>query len=316
MKRLLLLLSLFLLSTAASLRAQERIVFTPQWTAQAQFAGYYAACEQGFYREEGLEVEIIHPTVTFPAMTRINRGLSQVTTLQLCQAMEIIDQGVPMVNILQTSMNNAMVIISRKGGDPLELKGARVATWSIGFGQIAECMSIRDHLDYDWVRSATSVNLFIKEAIDALLAMSYNEYWQLVQAGHTFDADDIYRFSDHGYNVQEDGVYVTRNWYEGHRSEAEAFARASRRGWEWVAEHPDEALDIVMRYVTENYVATNRVLQKKMLEDILRLQIDRESGAREFRLRPDMVSLASDLMVECYMLGRPITYEELLPEVK
>ena len=97
-----------LLATASvALYAQERLVFTPQWTAQAQFAGYYVAQEMGFYKEAGLDVEIVHPTATLTAINRIRNNESQATTLQLCQAMEIIDRGIPLVNILQTSMNNA-----------------------------------------------------------------------------------------------------------------------------------------------------------------------------------------------------------------
>ena len=309
-----LILPLLLFWTASFAGAQERLVFTPQWTAQAQFAGYYVAQEKGFYKDAGIEVEIVHPTATLSAMNRISRDQSQATTLQLCQAMEIIDSGTPLVNILQTSMNNAMVIASRRNVDPLSQKGARVGIWSVGFGQLAICMSVKDNLDYEWVRFATNVNLFVKGAIDATLAMSYNEYYQLVQAGFQLDSTNVYRFRDHGYNVQEDGVYVTRDYYRKHKETARKFAEASRKGWEWAAEHPEETLDIVMEYVKVNHIATNVVLQRLMLADVLSLQLDRESGEREFRLRPDMVKLASDLMVECNMLDNEVTYEQLMED--
>lgn len=289
----------------------ETIVFTPQWTAQAQFAGYYVAEAKGFYREAGVKVKIEHPSSTQPAMSRLRKNECQATTLQVCQALEIIDDGIPLVNILQTSMNNAMVIVSARGKDPLQQKGAHVGIWSVGFGQLAICMSIKDHLDYEWVRFAQNVNLFVAGALDATLAMSYNEYYQLVQAGIKMTDNNVYRFCDHGYNVQEDGVYMTREYYATHKEQARRFAQASRKGWEWVAAHPKEALDIVMHYVDMNHIATNRVMQKLMLEDVLRLQVDRESKKREFRLRPDMVEKASRLMAEHQMLSREISYKEL-----
>jgi NitT/TauT family transport system substrate-binding protein len=289
----------------------ETIVFTPQWTAQAQFAGYYVAEAKGFYREAGVNVKIKHPTSTQPAMSRLRNNQSQATTLQLCQAMEIMDDGDPLVNILQTSMNNAMVIVSARGRDPLKQKGAKVGIWSVGFGQLAICMSIKDHLDYQWILFAQNINLFLSGALDAMLAMSYNEYYQLVQAGYEVTDKNIYRFCDHGYNVQEDGVYMLRDYYEKHKDQARRFAQASRKGWEWAAQHPEEALDIVMEYVNKENIATNRVIQRLMLKEILRLQIDRESKKREFHLRPDMVRQASRLMVENNMLDREVTYEEL-----
>lgn len=290
----------------------ETLVFTPQWTAQAQFAGYYVAEAMGFYREAGLDVRIEHPSATSSAMSRLHSGRCQATTLTLCQAMETVDEGTPLVNILQTSMNNAMVIVSARNQNPLTQKGARVGIWSVGFGQLAICMSAKEHLDYEWIRFAQNVNLFVAGALDATLAMSYNEYYQLVQAGIKMTDKNVYRFCDHGYNVQEDGVYMTREYYSEHKDQARRFAEASKRGWEWAAEHPDETLDIVMKYVDMNNIATNRVMQQLMLQEVLRLLVDRESKQREFRLRPDMVQEASRLMVENKMLSREVTYEELI----
>ena len=301
-----------MIATAQIASAQdETIVFTPQWTAQAQFAGYYVAEAKGFYRNAGVKVRIEHPTATQPAMSRLRNNECQATTLQVCQAMEIIDGGIPLVNILQTSMNNAMVIVSACDKDPLTQKGARVGIWSVEFGQLAICMSKKDHLNYNWVRFAQNVNLFVSGALDATLAMSYNEYYQLMQAGIKMTDKNVYRFCDHGYNVQEDGVYMTRDYYEAHKDLAHRFAQASKKGWEWAAAHPDKTLDIVMQYVEKNHIATNRVMQRLMLKEVLRLQVDRESKKREFRLRPDMVRLASRLMKENQMLSREITYEEL-----
>ena len=312
-KMRMIVLTMMLAAVSVVCRAQkETIVFTPQWTAQAQFAGYYVAQEKGFYREAGVDVKIVHPSVTQPAMDRIRKNESQATTLQLCQALEIVDEGIGLVNILQTSMNNALVIVSARGKDPLTQKGERVGIWKAGFGQIALCMSIMEGLDYEWVRFATNMNLFVTGALDATLAMSYNEYYQIVQAGMELSDESVYRFCDHGYNIQEDGVYMTRAYYRTHQEQARAFAEASKKGWLWAVDHPDETLDIVMKYVKADRIATNRTMQKLMLQEVLRLQVDRESKNREFRLRPDVVEKASRLMVENKMLKREVKYEELI----
>ena len=294
------------------IQAQKKFIFTPQWTAQAQFAGYYVAKEKGFYKQAGLDVDIVHPSITQPAISRVRNNESQATTLGLCQALEVIDDGIPMVNILQTSMNTSLVLVSRKDVDPLKQPGMKVGIWSTGFGQLAICMSIKEHLNYEWVRFASNVNLFVSGAIDATLVMSYNEYYQLAQAGVKLTERNVYRFSDHDYNVQEDGLYMTRAYYDEHRDEARRFAQASKKGWEWAVAHPDETLDIVMDYVRREHIGTNRVLQKLMLAEVLNLLVDRESKKREYRLRPDMVKKASQLMVENMMLKNEVTYEQLI----
>ena len=290
----------------------ERIVFTPQWTAQAEFAGYYVAKEKGYYRDVGLDVEIVHPTLSQPVMDRVINGDCQATTLQLCQALEVIDRGIPLVNILQTSMNEGLVIISSRGKNPLTRKGARVGVSSMSFVHMAMCMSKKEGLDCQWVTAARPVNLFLAGAVDAILGMSYNELYRLMQSGVELDEECIYRFSDHGYNIQAEGLYVTYDYYSTHRQEARNFAKATRQGWEWAAGHPEEALEIVSKYIKVDRVATNRELQRLMLKEVLRLQVDRESGKREFRLRPDMVKRANELMLEGHMLQREIMYEELI----
>ena len=292
--------------------AQEHFVFMPQWTAQAQFAGYYVAQEKGFYREAGIVVDIVHPSATQSTLSRVENDEIQATTLQLSQAMKIVDSGIPLVNILQTSMNSALTIVSRRGQDPLTQKGTRVGIWSADFGDMAVCMSAKEQLNYEWVKYASNLNLYIKGAIDAAVAMSYNELYQMIQTGLPLTEENIYRFCDHDYNVQEDGVYMRRDQYEQRKEQVTKFAQASRKGWEWAAEHPEETLEIVMKFVRNNHIATNRTLQKLMLAEVLRLQVDRESKKREFRLRPDMVKQASRLMVENRMLRREVRYEELI----
>ena len=290
---------------------QDMIVFTPQWTAQAQFAGYYVAQELGFYDEEGVKVSITHPNVTQSVESRLRSNMSQATTLQLPQAIEFVANGIPLVNLLQTSMNNGMVVISRRGKDPMQQQHAKVGIWAGGFTQLLESVVVDAQLNYEWIRAANMVNLYIAGAVDAIVAMSYNEFFQVRQAGFQVPESCIYRLSDHGYNIQEDGLYMSRDYYEKHKEEAEKFARASRRGWDYAAAHPDEALDIVMRYVEKNHIATNRILQRLMLEEILALQLDPDSRQREYRIREDMLQLANEMMLQGGLIQRPVTLEEL-----
>ena len=312
-RRLILLLTLFCSLLAGAQPMGSKFVFTPQATAQAQFAGYYVALEKGYYAEEGLDVVIVHPYLTQSAVESIWEGICVATTLPLPMAMKTVDQGLPLVNVLQTSMNSGLMVVSRSGEDPWAIKKARVAAFRAGFGLMAQTYAALHQIEFEPVMTASMVNLFTAGAVDATLAMSFDEYYELLQTGLVSPDRGIYRFEEGEYNIQEDGVYVTRAFYEGNREACEGFARASRRGWEWASEHREEALDLVMRYVKEYRIATNRTLQKLMLDEVLRLQVGRDSGVREFRLRRDMVEKANDAMLRAGVLIGPVTYEELMP---
>ena len=311
MKRFIYTLLLSLIGTC-SIQAQKQLVFTPTWTAQAQFAGFYVADALGFFRDEGLDVIIKHPSASNTSLNRLKSGESHYVALHLVSALDMIDKGDELINVMQCFQQSGEMIVSHKPlRDLKSLDRKRVGCFKSGISKLPIALARREKVNIEWIPFISHTNLYVSGAIDATLAMNYNEYYQLVQAGIKMTDNNVYRFCDHGYNVQEDGVYMTREYYATHKDQARRFAQASRKGWEWAAAHPKEALDIVMHYVDMNHIATNRVMQKLMLEDVLRLQVDRESKKREFRLRPDMVEKASHLMAEHQMLSREIKYKEL-----
>lgn len=311
-KRILVATALMIaLLTPVQLKA-EKFVFTTIWTAQAEFAGYYAAYEKGFYKEAGLDVVIQHPSLTSSAFNRLKSYSCDAAMLSMMSAMDFISQGIPLVNIFQESMNSSRILVSRWDTNPLNMKGKKVAIFNSNPNYEAIIMSQKEGMDYEWVRFTSNINLFLSGAVDATMVVSYNEYNLLLQAGFKMSEDCLYRFCDHDYNIQESGVYVMRDYFLKHPTTCRKFAEATKRGWEWVAQHPDEALEIVMKYVHRYQSPTNRVMQKLMLQEVLRLMVNRETGRREYRVRPDMVKKASQLMLECGLLRRPVTYKELM----
>ncbi len=306
------LLPILMLILAPTISQAEDFVLTTAWTAQAQFAGYYIAKEKGFYREVGLNVTIQHPSLTTSAFNRLKTEKCDGAMFSMMAAMDFISQGIPLVNIFQDSMNSSNILISRWDTDPLKMKGKKVAIFNSDPNYLTYIMSKKEKMNYQLIPFTSNINLFLSGAVDATMVVSYNEYFQLMQAGYKLSEESVYRFSDHEYNIQENGVYVKRDYFKSHRETCQKFAQASRKGWDWVAAHPKEALDIVMEYVRRYNSPTNRVMQQKMLEEVLRLHTNHDTKRREYRVRQDMVEKACQLMMEAGMLRRPVTYQELL----
>ena len=309
MRKVLGIISFFLLCSCV-LYAQ-RIVFTPQWTPQSQFAGYYVAQEKGFYKKAGVEVDFQHPSASYSAANRLLEGSSDIITQQLVQAMILIDRGMPIVHILQTSQRNSLVLVSRS--DTLrtlqDLKGKKVGIWKAGFGDLAYIMDTEKELNIKWVPFLESVNLFLSGAIDATLAMDYNEYQKIRVSGH--EDKPVIRFSDTEYDYPEDGLYVSEDFYKLHPDKVKAFAEASRKGWEWAHEHPEETLDIVMKWVTKENVHTNRIHQKWMLEKILALQCRDGEKKPSFQLYSETIDRLNELLLKHRRIHYPINIEKL-----
>ena len=298
----------FMLTMAQS----EEIVFTPQWTAQAQFAGYYVAQAKGFYREAGLNVRIKHPSASNPCVNLLKEGKSQLITLHLISAMKNINAGTPLINVLQTSQANSQMIISHKPLKSVEdLRGKRMGRWKAGFFELGHLINNQYNLNIEWVPFVQNVNLYITGAIDATMAMTYNEYYQLLMAGQHIEKNQTLYFRDLGCNVPEDGLYVLADYYRRHQQEVKKFAEASRRGWEWVAKHPEEALDIVMEFAKANHIKTNRAAQRWMLNEILKAMKDEKSGQRTYHLKESALQHANNILLKNTTIKKPITYKQI-----
>lgn len=308
MNKLLITTLLLLLSLIGN---AQRIVFTPQWTPQSQFAGYYVAQEKGFYKEAGVEVDFQHPSASYSASNRLFEGSSDMITQQLVQAMIAIDRGMPMVHILQTSQRNSLVLVSKSDSIRTidDLKGKKVGVWKSGFGDLAYIMDSEKDLDIQWIPYLESVNLFLSGAIDATLAMSYNEFLKIRVAGH--EDKPVIRFSETEYDYPEDGLYVSTDFYQRYPDKVKAFAEASRKGWEWAHEHPEETLDIVMKWAERENVHTNRIHQQWMLEQILEIQCKDGEKKPSFQLDAAKFDRLNELLLRYHRIHNPVDMEKL-----
>lgn len=290
----------------------EKFIFTTAWTPQAQFAGYYIAKEKGFYQDMGLDVYIQHPSLTSSPLHRLQTDQCHAAMFSLVSAIDFISQGIPLVNIFQESMNSSNILVSRWCVPPLQMKGKKVGVFNSDPSYLLVIMNQDEKMNFNMIPFNSGINVFLSGAVDATMVVSYNEYIELQQAGFNMPEEYVYRFSEHDYNIQEQGVYVKREYYDTHQKEISKFAMASQRGWQWAIHHPEETLDIVMKYVNDAKVPTNRVKQKLMLEECLRLQIDRDSKVREYRVRKDMVVKASKRMKKSGLIRREVSYKELM----
>lgn len=276
----------------------QRITITPKWTAQAQFTGYYVADKMGFYKEEGLDVRIIHPAISESSFSVLQSGKSQVAVMNLSFALTARASGAKIINIMQTSQENSLMLVSRHPLNNIaSLKQKDIAVWNHLSQNLLDRISARYQLNCKWIRFNSGVNLFLAGAVDICLVGSYNEYLQLAEYGLRPDDTYLLHFSDYGYDLPEDGLYVTDEFYQAHPDIIPKLVRASIRGWEWANEHKEKALDIVMDIVHENNIGTNRYHQRKMMEEILRLQVDKSCNKRTYLLSPEDFESASDILL-------------------
>ena len=289
----------------------QQIVFTPQWTAQSQFAGYYVAQEMGFYKDAGVDVVIKHTSASDVALNRLLNGKSNAITMILFDAIYQIDQGVEIVNVLQTAQRSGHVIVVRDEAirSVEVLKGRRVGIWRSNFNQLVQLMDKDHDLGIDWIKFIQSINLYISGAVDATMAMTYNELYWIRASG--FEDKKVIHMSEIGYDYPEDGVYFSREYIEKYPDKVRAFADASRRGWEWVHEHPEQALDIVMKVMEREQVPASRMHQEWMLREVLKQQCLEGESKPSFSLDPAKLKELNELLLRHGRIEKELSVEQI-----
>lgn len=265
----------------------QNVVFTPQWEPQTQFAGYYMAKAKGYYKSQGLNVEIAHPSRAQNAYEYLKSGKAQFVTMNLSQAVYYKLHGADIVNVMQTSQSNSLMLISHS---PLlsmsALQNRKLGVWNYLNKDFVNAVLAKYGIKANLVYFNSGVNVFLSGAVDVCMVGSYNEYPQLIECGYKIEPANVMRLSDWGYKMPEEGVYVLRSFYEKHKEVVRKFVEASKQGWLFTATHPATAVNQTMQYIKRNHVATNSYHQRLMLNEVLRLQKNPTTGKRTFVLSP------------------------------
>jgi len=253
---------------------QNKLVFTPHWLPQAQFAGFYVALEKGYYADAGLDVEIIHPLVTENAIESLINGQADLISLFLVTALRARSEGVDLVNIAQLSQHSAIMMVSKKtsGIETIhDFQGKKIGIWMSGFEEVPKALMNEYNLDVTWVPILSTVNLFLAGGIDIMTVMWYNEYHTIYLSGIDHDELTTFFLSDYGYDIPEDGLYALSSTMTERREDLKRFTDATMKGWEYTAANREEVIRLVVDIMRKAHIPSNKAHQRWMLTKVLEM---------------------------------------------
>ena len=276
MKRL---LTAALLALGAGEAHAEDVTLQLKWVTQAQFAGYYVAQAKGFYEEEGLNVTILPggPDVA-PAQVMAGDG-ADVVVDWMSSALAAREKGLPLVNIAQPFKSSGMMLTCLKESgvtSPADFKGKTLGVWFSGnefpfFNWMNKLGFKTDGSDVTVLKQGFNVDPLLQKQAACISTMTYNEYWQVIEAGVSPDDLITFKYQDEGVASLEDGLYVIEDKLADPAFSAKMvkFVRASMKGWKYAETHPDEAAMIVLE--NDETGAQTEVHQKHMMDEIAKL---------------------------------------------
>ena len=274
-----------LLATPAD--AAEKVTLQLKWITQAQFAGYYVAKDKGYYKDAGLDVTVNAggPDVAPPQV--IAGGGADVIIDWMPSALAAREKGVALVNIAQPFKKSGLQLTCRADTGiktPTDLKGRTLGVWFSG--NEYPFLSWMAKLGYKTdgspggvkvVKQGFNVDPLLQKQADCISTMTYNEYWQVIDAGFSPSQLVVFKYEDQGVATLEDALYAIEGKLKDPAFVARmaTFVKASMRGWQHARQNPDDAAKIVLGNDTTG--AQTEKHQRRMMGEIAKL-LDTGSG--------------------------------------
>jgi NitT/TauT family transport system substrate-binding protein len=249
------------LGLAGPALAADEVTLQLKWVTQAQFAGYYVALENGYYEAADLDVTILPGGPDIAPTQVIAGGAADVVVDWMPAALAARENGLPLVNIAQPFKSSGMMLTC--WGDvgitePADLANRTLGVWFFGNEYpFLSCMSSlgiktegKMEGSVEVLKQGFNVDPLLQRQADCISTMTYNEYWQVIDAGVTPEELVTFKYQDQGVATMEDGLYVLESNLEDPAfvDKMSRFVSASMQGWKWAEENPEDAAMIVLDY--------------------------------------------------------------------
>jgi NitT/TauT family transport system substrate-binding protein len=268
--------------------AADKLTLQLKWVTQSQFAGYYVAKDKGFYEEAGLDVTIKPGGPDINPSQVIAGGGADVVLDWMPSALATREKGVPLVNIAQPFQKSGMMLTCRKETgikSPADFKGRTLGVWFGGneypFLSWMSKLGLPTTGGADGVtvlKQGFNVDPLLQKQADCISTMTYNEYWQVIDAGIPAEELVVFKYEDQGVATLEDGIYTLESNLKDPAmvDKLTRFVKASMKGWDWAAKNPDEAAMNVME--NDETGAQTEKHQKRMMGEIAKLVGENPKG--------------------------------------
>jgi NitT/TauT family transport system substrate-binding protein len=239
--------------------AQDAVTLQLKWVTQAQFAGYYAALDQGFYTDENLDVTILPGGPDIAPTQVIAGGGADVVVDWMPSALAAREAGVPLVNIAQPFKASGMQLTCWADAgiaSPADFPNHTLGVWFSGneypflswMSQLGVATDGKDEDGVEVLKQGFNVDPLLQRQADCISTMTYNEYNQILESGVTPEELINFKYEDQGVATLEDGLYVLEENLQDPAfvDRMARFVRASMKGWQWATQNPEEAAQIVL----------------------------------------------------------------------
>lgn len=232
--------------------ALQKVTLQLKWLPQSQFMGYYIAQEKGYYKDAGIDINILPGGSDIIPEQQVSNGTANIGVTWTSSLMKYQNKGWNLVEIAQVFQKSAMLLVSKKSSNITsvkDLKGKTVGSWFGGneyelYAALGKNGLNKDK-DLKLVQQDFTMNQLESGKVDVAQAMTYNEYGLLLEAGYTDQTLNKIDMNDEGVAMLEDCLFVNTDWASKNSDLLAKFIKASIKGWADACADPVAAGKIV-----------------------------------------------------------------------
>jgi len=232
-----------------------------QWFVQAQFGGYYAAKDLGYYEEQCLDVTILEGGLDIVPQTVLAQGGADFAISWVPKALSSREQGAGIVDVAQIYRTSGTLQVSWADSNittAADLAGKKVGNW--GFGNEYELFAGMTKAGIDpaggveLIQQQFDMQALLNREIDAAQAMTYNEYAQVLEAinpetGELYQPSDfnVINWNDEGTAMYQDAIWASEERLAdaAYQDTTQRFITASLKGWIQCRDNAQQCADII-----------------------------------------------------------------------
>ena len=244
--------------------ALTKVRFQSQWVVQAQFAGYYAAADQGYFKDEGLDVAILPGGPDINNLQVVASDGADLGTSWVPKTLASREGGTDLVTISQILQRSGTRMVAFKQSNiskPADFAGKKIGSWFGGNEPELFAALTKVGLDpkkENVIKQDFNMVAFTSRDLDVAQAMIYNEYAQVLETknpatGQLYKPEDlnVIDFNDPavGTAMLQDAIIARDSWLKkpGNEDIAVKFMKAAYRGWIFCRDNPDKCADILTK---------------------------------------------------------------------
>ncbi len=291
-------------------KGQKTVSLQLQWVTQAQFAGYYLALDKGWFKDVGVEVEIIPGGPDIVPVDLVASGTRDFGTTLLADLALAVQRGKPVTSIAQIQQNNGLRLIARKTSQissPKDFRGKKIGVWLGGWEVQFNALLARFDIpaeSLNIISQGFSMTPFIQGRLDVASAMIYNEYHMVLESGIPARELIVIDYGDFELDFPGDVLFTSDRTIHENPELCRKMVKAALKGWQYALAHPMEAVDSVLK--NDRSGVARRDHQEKMMGEISRL-VQPKTPGRIGLTRPDDLARMIDLLVQYKVLGSAIS---------